>query len=70
MEQALRTSEARFSRSPSKASEMIWETDAEGYYTYVSEACVRLLGYRQDEIVGRLHFRDLLPEEDGRRSWR
>jgi PAS domain S-box-containing protein len=64
MEQALRTSEARFSQVAEQSMEMIWETDAEGFYTYVSEACVRLLGYRQDEIVGRRHFRELLPEED------
>ena len=53
MEAALRESEARFAQVAEQSMEMIWETDAQGIYTYVSEACVRLLGYRPDEIVGR-----------------
>ncbi len=51
------------------AGELIWEVDANGLYTYVSRACATLLGYREDEIVGAIHFYDLHPEE-GREEFR
>lgn len=41
-----------------------WEMDQQGLYTYVSKSVRTLLGYQPEEIVGRKHFYDLLPEED------
>ena len=61
-EEALIQSERRFVQAAELTREMIWEIDPNGIYTYVSEACTRILGYRQDEIIGRLHYSDLYPE--------
>jgi PAS domain S-box-containing protein len=61
-EEALIQSERRFSQAAELSREMIWELDPAGLYTYVSDACVHMLGYRQDEIVGKLHYFDLYPE--------
>jgi PAS domain S-box-containing protein len=68
-EQALRESEERFSQISGLTGELIWEVDAQGLYTYLSPACATLLGYREAEVVGRLHFYDLHPEE-GREAFR
>jgi PAS domain S-box-containing protein len=35
--------------------------DAQGLYTYVSPVSISVLGYRPDELVGRMHFYDLHP---------
>ncbi len=40
-----------------------WELDAAGVYTYVSDMAAEILGYRPEEMVGRMHFYDLCPEE-------
>jgi PAS domain S-box-containing protein len=61
-EEALTQSERRFAQAAEMSREMIWELDPNGIYTYVSDACVRMLGYRQDEIVGKLRYFDLYPE--------
>ncbi|MBN1603696.1 MAG: PAS domain S-box protein [Chitinispirillaceae bacterium] len=60
----LRESEERFSQIAEQSGEMIWETDSSGLYTYVSHACTTLLGYREDEIIGKMHICDLHPAEE------
>jgi PAS domain S-box-containing protein len=40
-----------------------WEVDAGGLYTYVSPVSYAVMGYRPEELVGKKHFHDLLPEE-------
>ena len=63
-EQALRESEERFSESARQSRTYLWEVDADGLYTFVSPVVRDVLGYRPEEIVGRLHFYDLFPERD------
>ncbi len=58
---ALRESEERFSQITEHCREMIWETDAKGLYTYVSKACSVILGYTEDELIGKYHIYDLCP---------
>ena len=67
VEQALRDSEQRFERVAQQSREMVWEVDADGLYTYVSKAAEKILGYRPDEMVGKLHFYDLQPESERER---
>ena len=43
--------------------------DAQGLYTYVSHVSEAILGYRPDELVGRMHFYDLHPES-GREAFK
>jgi two-component system, cell cycle sensor histidine kinase and response regulator CckA len=62
-EAALRESEMRFQQVTEHVGEWVWEVDADGLYTYVSPVVEKVLGYRPNEMVGRMHFYDLfLPE--------
>gem|GEM_PF-2412923 len=63
-EQALRDSQERFERVAKQSREMVWEVNAEGLYTYVSQASDEILGYRPDEMIGTMHFYDSRSEED------
>jgi PAS domain S-box-containing protein len=63
VQDALKESENRFRQVAESAGEWVWEVDADGLYTYSSPSVERMLGYRPDEIVGRMHFYDLLAPE-------
>ena len=54
----------RFEQISEQAHEIIWEVNEEGIYTYVSNACWTILGYRPEEITGKMHYYDLWPQED------
>ncbi len=58
----LLTSSDRFDQLAKQSRTMAWETDAKGLYTYVSEASELIIGYRPDELIGRMHFYDLHPK--------
>jgi PAS domain S-box-containing protein len=58
-EKALRRSEERFRQIADTEGDFIWEVDAEGLYTYVNPVVEKILGYRPEELVGKLHFYDL-----------
>lgn len=68
-EAALREREQRFKEIAEQSRMMVWEVDTSGMYTYVNEVCFDLLGYPPGEIVGKLHFYDLHPE-DGREAFK
>jgi two-component system cell cycle sensor histidine kinase/response regulator CckA len=61
-ETALRESQNRFAQLAKQSATLVWEVDAQGLYTYVSEVAEAVLGYRPDEVVGRMHFYDVFPE--------
>ncbi len=64
MNVALRQSEERFRQVSDNAEEWIWEVDDIGMYTYCSSSVGKILGYSDDELVGKKYFYDLyLPEE-------
>ncbi|MDH7598406.1 MAG: PAS domain S-box protein [Sedimentisphaerales bacterium] len=63
--EALQQSEDRFRQVVENAQEWVWEVDADGLYTYVSPIVQQILGYSPDELVGRLHYYDLLDPDDG-----
>lgn len=58
--QALVASEERFRQIAENEVDCIWEVDLAGLYVYASPAAEQIFGYRPDELVGRLHFYDLL----------
>lgn len=62
-ERAVQESAERFRQISEAAEEWIWEVDADGVYTYASPVVERLLGYRPEELVGRVRFHDLWPED-------
>ncbi len=67
--EALRESNARYDQLALQSRTFTWEVDATGLYTYVSPAVTQVLGYRPDEMVGKLHYYDLHPEA-GRAEFR
>jgi PAS domain S-box-containing protein len=58
-ERELHRSELRALAVIENIGEWIWEVDPEGIYRYSSPAVTRMLGYRPDELVGKMHFYDL-----------
>ena len=63
-ENALRESEARFAAATQASRSYVWQVDPEGLITYISPMVEEVLGRLPEEIVGQLHFYDLLPPED------
>ena len=63
---ALAESEARFRALVETTSDWVWETDADGRFTYCSPLCEAIYGYHPNELVGQPLF-DLLmhPDEIG-----
>ncbi len=64
--EALRASEQRFRSLVEASSDMIWEVNASGTYTYVSPKIKDLLGYLPSEVVGKTPF-DLMPADEAMR---
>ena len=62
-EDELRRSEQRFRDIAEVSGDWIWEVDAAGRYTYVSEGVTRMLGYATDEVMGKTPFDFMAPEE-------
>jgi len=60
VEESLRESEQRFRQVAETVGEFIWEVDARGLYTYASPSVERILGYTPEELVGKMHFYDLI----------
>ncbi len=65
-EESLRQSERRFEDIARASADWIWEVDAKGRYSFVSEGVTDLLGYTPLEIVGKTPF-DLMPPEEAAR---
>ena len=62
-EESLRSSEERFRQIAENAGEWIWEQDADGLYTYCSPVVERILGFKPEELVGKVHFYDLFASQ-------
>jgi diguanylate cyclase (GGDEF)-like protein/PAS domain S-box-containing protein len=62
----LMESEARFRALVESSSDLVWEVDAHGTYTYVGPKIRELLGYAPEEIIGRTPF-DLMPPAEAAR---
>ena len=66
---AMRESDERFDQLAEQSRTITWEVDAQGLYTYVSHVLEAVLGYRPEELAGRMHFYDLHPES-GREAFK
>jgi len=51
-EQALRESEERYRTLVENASDIVFETDNTGHFTFVNPVAIRILGYEKEEIIG------------------
>ena len=65
----LEASERRLLEQAAQSRTVAWEVDAQGLYTYASPVAEAVYGYRPEELVGKLHFYDLHPE-NGRDAFR
>lgn len=68
-EAKLRDSEQRFDQLARQNRSVTWEVDHTGRYTYISAVAQDVLGYNPQEIINRMHFYDLHPEE-GRKQFK
>jgi len=68
-EEALRESEARYEQLAEQSRTTHWEVDLQGLFTHVSHVSEASWGYRPEEVVNRIHFYDLHPE-DGRDAFK
>ncbi len=60
---ALWNSQQRLKAVLEATSDWVWEVDREGRYTYASEACERVLGYKPEELIGKSLFELIPPDE-------
>ncbi len=61
IEEALQKSENRFDRLTEQNRTMIWEVDTRGTYTYINTVAEKVIGYRPDELIGKMHYYDICP---------
>ncbi|MBP1927733.1 PAS domain S-box-containing protein [Methanolinea mesophila] len=65
-EEELKASRAKYQALTETTSDFIWETDAQGRYTYCSPQMERLWGLRPDEMIGK-SFLDMIPPPERER---
>jgi len=53
----------RFEQLAEQSRTVIWEMDADGQFTFVSNSITPVFGYLPEELEGRLYFYDLHPVE-------
>lgn len=68
----LRQSEERFRDLITTTADIVWETDENARFTYISPQIEDILGYRQEDVIGRVVFDFLAPDsvEENRKAFR
>ncbi len=62
-ESALIESEERFRQMAEMTGEWLWEQDSRGYYIYSSNAVKQILGFSQEQVIGK-HYTEFLTAQD------
>ncbi len=62
-EDVLKASEKRFQDISMSSADWIWETDANGAYTFTSGKVKQILGYEPAELIGKSPFELMPPDE-------
>ncbi len=60
---ALRENEERFRSLVDASSDLIWESNENLVYTYVSSKVKDILGYNPEEVIGKYYFDFMMPAE-------
>ena len=60
--ETLRESETRYRQLVETAHDIIYRTDADGYFTYVNPVATRVLGYAPEELAGRHYLEMIHPD--------
>jgi len=63
-EEKLKESEEKYKTLVEATSDIIWEVDTEGRFTFVSPKIKDILGYEVDEVVGKKRPLDLVAKEE------
>jgi PAS domain S-box-containing protein len=66
VEYNLKQSEDRYRDVATSMSDWVWEVDAQGKYIYASSSVKKILGYDQNELLGKTPFDLMSPEESAR----
>jgi len=66
-DRALLEAEKKYKNLVEVASDLIWEVDTQGKYTFVSPNIKDLLGYEVDEVVGKKRTLDFTPKKEVRK---
>ncbi|MEM9023670.1 MAG: ATP-binding protein, partial [Bacteroidota bacterium] len=59
---ALERSEKRYRQLVESASDMIYQVNGRGFFTYVNPVAIRVAGYSEQELIGR-HFSELIARD-------
>jgi two-component system, sensor histidine kinase and response regulator len=62
IERELRRGREQYRHLIETASDIIYRVDPQGFFRYVNPTVVKILGFREDELIGR-HFTDLIDPE-------
>jgi len=63
-DKALAEAEKKYKNLIEATSDLIWEVDTQGRYTFVSPKIKDLLGYEMDEVVGKKRTLDFTPKKE------
>lgn len=66
---SLEESEVRYAALAEQSRTYTWETDLQGTFTYLNPVAEQIIGYRPDDVVGKINIFDLHPEE-GRQAFK
>jgi PAS domain S-box-containing protein len=66
-ERALVEAEEKYKKLVEAASDLIWEANEEGWYTFVSPNIKDILGYEVEEVLNKKRTLDFSPKKEARR---